>query len=267
MERSVIFGNMKFVYFLILLVFFTACTAENEVENDPIAEIENQPKPKRTKDEILRHIESQLHILGTEKYGVQYYKAQLTDDDVEDQIITVNLLDRAKNDAIESGQVAKRASVGYMGNYNFFFFVDGATDVITSPITIPSSPMAEIEISFENITTEAKKDLQIDFKIGDSKYRAFYTIEERAPFQIGETELYQEITTDSASAYIVKFEEGTHVLAKNIVIYKGLISKVETEDPDEIYTVEPEIKATDELVRRWYYSPQHKKYYLKKDEL
>ena len=258
---------MKLLYFTLSLILFVSCTEGETPIEDPIVDDKPDQNQQRTLSENLRHIESQLKILGTEKYTYETYEAHLNEDDSLDLIITVNLLDRAKDDAIASDQTAKRASMGYMGNYNCFFFVDGASDVITSPIMVPSSPMAPLSISFENITTEAKKDMQIDFKIGDSKYRAFYTISERAPFQIGETELYKEVMSDSASAYIVKFEEGTHVLAKNIAIYKGLVKKVVTTDPDEIYSIEPEITPTDELVRRWYYSPKHMKYYLKKEEI
>ena len=68
-------------------------------------------------------------------------------------------------------------------------------------------------------------------------------------------------------AYFVAFEPGTHSLAKNIVVYKGIAEEKTFGNPDDIYSTEIEIEPTKELVRRWYYSPQYQKYYVKNDEL
>lgn len=257
---------MNIKYLLFFLLFLSAC-AEPEKENDPVPDNQVPVIKKLSSQEIIRHIESQLKIDGTEKYGIEFYEAYLNPDDSLDKIVTVNLLDRAKKEAMASDIVAKRASMGYMGNYNYFFFIDGESGAITSPIVVPSSPIASLKISFENIISEANKDIVIDIKINDSKYRKYYTIAEGAPFQICETELYTDVTKSNRKAYTVEYEEGTYSLAKNIVIYEGIVDKIETKGPHDIYNIDPEITPTDKLVRRWYYSPQHMKYYLRKDEI
>lgn len=255
--------NSKFL--IVLGLFLVACSEPQKPTKE--TDTKTDDKVQMTSSEIQRHIESQLSIDGTEKYDIDFYEAHLNTDDKIDKIITVNLLERAKDKAIESGKVAKHASVGYMGNYNYFFFVDGESDVITSPIAVPSSPLAKLEVSFENITSDANKDIQIDLKIGDSKFRKFFTVSERAPFQICETELYVDITKPNHEAYVIKFEEGTHSIGKNILVYKGETNQIDVEDSEDVYSVTPKIKATDELIRRWYYSPKHMKYYLKKGEI
>ncbi len=255
---------MKLYLFLFSALLFIGCTEPAEeivVDDTPEVPVDRV----LTKNEILRHIEAQLKIPGTEKYDYKIFKDQLTPDDSLDYIITVNLLQRAKEDAIKSGKTAKRAEIGYMGNFNYFFFMDGATGVITSPIAVPSSPLAELNVSFENITTAANKDILIDLRIGNAKFRKFYTISHNAPFQTCETELFTELGTELEQTFSVDYEEGTHSLAKNILIYEGEIEPLG--EYDDIYNVDPKINATDKLVRRWYYSPQHMKYYLKKDEI
>lgn len=220
-----------------------------------------------TEDKIVRHIEAQLNILGNEKYSYHIYEAELNSDDSLDRIVTVNLLDRAMNEAIEAHKVAKMAELGFMGNYNYFFFIDGESQVITSPIVVPSSSKAELQVSFENITSDAHKDFQIDYRIMNDCYRKFYSIDQRIPVQISETEIFQNLGKDDEKAFVVRLEPNENTIAKNIAIYKGVAEKVDVSDPDAVYGITPKITGTDELVRRWYYSPQYKKYYMKKDEI
>lgn len=255
---------MKFTYAFVLICLIASCSNDEK----PIeTEIPKQSNHSLTREEMKRHIESQLKIPGTEKYEIAYYEEYLNDDDTIDLIITVNLLDRAKDDAIKSNRIGKRVALDYMGNYNCFFFYDGATGVITSPIMVPSSPIAPLTISFDYVTSELHKDIQIDFRIGDSKFRAYYTIASRAPFQICQSEIFLDYNTENRSAFSIVLEENPQSFAKNIVVYKGDIEAVEMKDREEIYHTDPKITPTTELVRRWYYSPQHMKYYLKKDEM
>lgn len=258
---------MKFAWYFAFMMLLVGCSEEPENEN-PVDQLENDTSTSvMTEEDIIRHIEAQLKIPATENYSYKIYEADLNTGDVKDKIITVNLKERAINEAIASDKVAKRAAVGYMGNFNYFFYHDGERNVITSPIAVPSSPLAPLEVSFEHIRSGAHKDIQIDFRIGDSKFRQYYTIEQNAPFQICQTELYTDVSTDKGQGYYIVLEDGISTMAKNIVVYKANYTKIETEDPDKIYEVEPELTPTEELVRRWYFSPQHLKYYLKKNEI
>ncbi len=98
-------------------------------------------------------------------------------------------------------------------------------------------------------------------------YRKFFTIKDRVPIQVSETEVFINLGKEGEQVYAIQLEESNSGSAKNIAVYKGTTKKVTLSTPDQVYQTEPEIKAGDELVRRWYYSPQHMKYYLKKDEL
>lgn len=257
---------MKYIAFLFIAISFISCTDEEKID-EPTILIENNIPIDLTKTEIVRHIEAQLKILGNEKYSYEIYEAQLNIDDSLDKIVTVNLLDRAINEAIESGRVAKRAEVGYIGNYNYIFYIDGMNKAITSAIAVPSSPKAALKINFENIISDANKDFTIDLRIKNSCFRRFYMIENSVPIQVSETEIFTDYGTDNEKAFFVEYEPGTHSLAKNIVVYKGVAKEVTFGNPDEIYSTEIDIQPTKELVRRWYYSPKHQKYYVKNDEL
>src|SRR5690606_10100100 len=120
-------------------------------------------------EKIIRHIEGNLSIPRTEKYSYKIYKERLNDDDSLDYIITVNRLQKALDEAIESNNIAKRAEMGYMGNFNYFFYMDGLTKEITTAVAVPSSPYAELEVTFDHIKTEAYFDFMVDLRIRNSK--------------------------------------------------------------------------------------------------
>jgi hypothetical protein len=82
-----------------------------------------------------------------------------------------------------------------------------------------------------------------------------------------QTELYTDVSTSDGAGYSVVLEESATTMARNIVIYRANYTTISSDDPEGIYDLEPELIPTDKLVRRWYFSPQHLKYYLKKDEI
>ncbi len=258
---------MKNWLYILSLIVIASCDTDQVDENPEKPDTDQQNDNYFSEDEIIRSIEAQLRIPATEKYTYKIYEAHLTADDSIDRIVTVNLLDRAINEAMESGKTAKRAEMGYMGNYNYFFYIDGLTQQITSPIVVPSSPLAELKVDFLNITSDQYLDFTIDTKIMLSSFRKFYTIQNSIPMQTSETELYTDIGTADEKLYAVKYEPGSFSMGKNIVIYEGTTEQVDLSKPDAIYELDIKIEPTDKLVRRWYYSPQHQKYYLKNSEI
>lgn len=91
--------------------------SDSTINGDETVEINDVQETLEQK--IVRHIEGNLSILGTEKYSYKIFSEHLNGDDSIDYVITVNMLERALEKAIESGKVAQRAEVGYMGKYNY----------------------------------------------------------------------------------------------------------------------------------------------------
>lgn len=255
---------MKYLNVILLALLLGACT-EPPADSDEKPDT-SDPSAQMTNEELLiRHIESNLKIPATENYSYKIYKEDLNGDDSLDYIVTVNRLNKAMEEAIQSGNVAKRAEIGYMGNFNFVFYMDGAKKNISPPLPIPSSPHTELKISFENIRSEAYKDVLVDFRIRNSCYRRFYTIVRGLPMEVFEAKLYDGLGTPESEAYIVKYGPGSYSLAKDILIYKGKMKDVEISDPMEVYTLVPEIEETDILVRQWFFNGNQMKYFTEKD--
>lgn len=255
---------MKYAFVIITGMILSACGTETT--EDPISII-NQPKPEEavfTEALMIRQIESKLEIPGTEKYRYEVYREDLNGDDSLDIIVTVNQLDKALNEAIESGEVAKRAEVGYIGNYNHFFYIDGKTKEMSPPIAVPSSPHANLSVHFDHIRSEAYKDLLIDFRIRNSCFRRFFTVVNRIPRQTFEAKIFDGLGGENPEAYVIQYDKGSYSLAKDILVYRGILESIQIKDPNEVYQLEPKITPTEKLERKWFFNDRDLKYFTEK---
>ena len=209
-----------------------------------------------------RHVESALEIPRTEKYQLKIYRAHLDGDTKEDAIITVNRLDFAIDEAIKGGNTAKRAELGYMGNYNYFFFYDAGLNKISPPFAVPSTPHKELSVSFENISSEAFKDIIIDFRIRNSSFKDFYTVNNHNPRRIFQWKNFDGLGSATSEAYHFKFNEGSVGLQKDILVYKAEI--IQPKEKVDLNVFEPELLKSDELLYRFFYAPQMGKYATEK---
>lgn len=214
---------------------------------------------------LRRAAESELSILGTEKYLFKIYSAHLNGDDSLDYIATINLRERAVQNAINKGTTARQASLGYMGNYNYIIFLDGASKSTSSPVVIPSSALSEVKIIFENIRTESFQDLIVEYKIMNGGFRFYFAASNSTLTPIFQHPLYDHFGEEDASGYVVELKPGTGTLAKDIHIIKAKVEPVTFKNPEDVYSIEPKLTSTGELERIWYYSDQQMKYYTKKD--
>jgi hypothetical protein len=257
---------MNYLHIISISVLFSACIDTSGDTGTSSKPTEEQNDIKETLDElIVRHIEGTLSIPGTEKYDYKTFEADLNGDDSLDIIIAVNQLEKAINEAIEQGNTAKRAELGYIGNYNHVFYLDGKTKQISPPIAVPSSPHAQLKISFENIRSEAYKDILVDFRIRNSCFRRFFTILHKTPRQTFEQKLFDGLGDIKTEAFTIKYEKGSYSLAKDILIYRGTLENVTINRPLDVYQINPSIKETDELERRWFFNANTLKYFTMKE--
>lgn len=254
---------MKLIYLFIISAFIVGCSEDSGVTSKK--EETNTPKKSPTVEEMLiRQAEGELGIPANEKYTSKIYSEELNGDDSLDYIFTVNRLDHALNKAIESGNVAQRAEMGYTGNYNYIFYMDGATKEISPAILVASSAHGQLEISFENVKTEAYKDILVDFRIRNSKFRRYLSVTNKIPRQTFEMIIFDHLGTPEAIGYSIDYGPGSYSLSKDILIYKAKIEPLEFNDPMEAFTANPMIESTGELERLWFFNDYQNKYYTKK---
>lgn len=245
---------------LIILIFpflFFAC--EDDKSTKKIISDDQLPnKPKSLNEYAKRHVESLLKISPSEKYELKIYKANLDGDDKEDAIIAVNRKDFAIDEAANSENPAKRAELAYMGNYNYIFYYDGGLDLISPQIAIPSSPLAPLKVSFENVATTDYKSIIIDFRIRNASYRDYYFVKNHTPTRVFQWKNFDGMGTSSVESYTFSYEQGKVHEAKNIVINKAKLGTMPTDA--DLNTFEPQIIPTNSVERMFFFLPSQWKY-------
>ncbi len=255
----------KTLFYTNLLVFICASCSDNS-EQRSINEDKQAFKSSRSLsiEEIAkRYVEANLSIPATEDYDMQIFKAKLNEDDSQDAIITVNRLKYAVNNAVSSEKTAKLAEIGLMGNYNYLFVYDGALKQVISQLAIPSSPYAKLKVNFEKITTEQYNDVLVDYRVLNASFRDFFTMTNGVLSRFFQWKNYDGVGGGKVEAYQFEYKQGTLSQQKDILIIKA--SFTQPKELDDIYTFEPKLICSNELIYRFFYHPETKKYMTRKE--
>jgi hypothetical protein len=254
---------MKALLAILTVSFLIFSCGNEEVMDDP--GLPKEPTDQEGGDlrsRAVRHVEAQLNIAGTERYGLSIIRQNLDGDDKEDAIITVNRFNYALEKARQSPNAAKLAEIGYVGNYNYIFYYDGALDLISPAIAVPSSPYLPLEISFEPITSTEYSDVLVTYRIRNSAYRAFFTVENHTPARYFEWPLYDELGTPRAKAFAFAYLSTASNPRKNIQIYQANITLADTVKNFNI--AKPLINKQAKLLHEFFYLPAKQTYVTKK---
>lgn len=247
----------KFIYPL----FFVLAACQNEAI-DTTAPVQEEQLPTKGKQSLAKYAErmmrAKLGIQADEQLDFKIYKAQLDADGIEDAIITLNRKDFAMKEAMASPNPAKRAELGFMGNYNYFFFFDGKLDMLSPPIAIPSSPLLPLNVTFENISSEDYKDILIDFRIRNASYKDFYTVSNHTPRRIFQFKNFDGLGTGVTEAYHFEFGAGSYGPQKNIFVMEAQLGALpQGEDKN---TFIPSIKQIEKIKYTFFYLTKEGKY-------
>ena len=256
---------MKRIVALSLVFLVVACDNKNVPDQGKVIEETSLPEDHGDlKTYAKRHVCAQLHIPATEKYELTIYKENLDGDDKEDAIITVNRKEFAINEAAQSPNPAKRAEIGFMGNYNYMFYYDGGLDLISPPIAIPSSPLLPLKVKFENILSADYKDILIDFRIRNASYMDVYNVKEHTPRRIFQWKNFDGMGTSNVEANTFQFLPNVNGF-KDIVILESSLGAV-PKDAD-LNTYEPTIIEGKKIIYRFFYNQREAKFMTLKNPM
>lgn len=254
---------MKYISIAILIVgFFQACSTAPE-EDD----IKKDSSQVSFDSRMRREIQTALDIPATERYGFRIYREYINSDTTQDAIITVNRMQYAISQSVKNKHEVKDAEMGYMGNFNFFFYYDGALDKLSVPLPIPSSPGRELDVSFRPITSKTKMDVLIDYRIRNSGYRNYYSIlNEHDLALVFQWNVFDLSITDKPNAYIHDFVPSPDGIGYDIALYSSHTENNPVSD-QEIYTYVPIITKKEELMLKFFFSRPAGKFGLYKEFL
>ena len=253
--------NVKYL-FLILPLFIWSC--KEQVTQDEPTNTVQEPATKGKQSLTTyadRMVRAKLGIQANDKFELKIYRAQLDADGIEDAIITVNRLDFAMKEAMASPNAAKRAELGFMGNFNYFFFFDGKIDMLSPPLAIPSSPLLPLSVSFENISSPNYKDILIDFRIRNASYKDFYTVSNHTPRRIFQFKNFDGLGTNLTEAYHFEYGAGSYGIQKNIFVMEGKLEALPSGADKNTYV--PKIKPIEKIKYTFFYLESEAKYATK----
>jgi hypothetical protein len=242
--------------FLPIIAFALSCNTETmEAPSDDKDEIvENLSLEELAK----RQVESQLSIPGTENYKLEIHRAHFDGDDIEDAVILVNREEFAHT-STSKDRVASQEQVAYTGNYNHLFYYNGATNKVSRPINIGSSPFASLKINILNIQSEAYKDFTLDYRIMENCYRNYYTIFRGVPKLVFQWPIFILENNKDQQVNYIEFARGSYSLAKDILIYEG---KIDTPLPENLRTdFDYSISKDGKMEYQFFYNPKQGKYF------
>jgi hypothetical protein len=248
-----------------ILLLLLLCACQEQVDTETTNENTSQELPTKGKQSLNtyadRMVRAKLGIQANEKFELKIYRAQLDADGIEDAVITVNRLDFAMKEAMASANPAKRAELGFMGNFNYFFFFDGKLDMLSPPIAVPSSPLLPLKVSFENLSSPIYKDILIDFRIRNASYKDFYTVSNHTPRRIFQFKNFDGLGTSLTEAYHFEYGAGSYGPQKNIFVMEA---KLETlPNGADKNTFVPQLKRLEKIKYTFFYLESEAKYATK----
>ena len=238
--------SVKYILVLLPLLFMSCKEQNNETNDQPLVE----GPALKGKQSLATYADRMVRA----KLGIQA-------NGIEDAIVTVNRLDFAMKEAMASANPAKRAELGYMGNFNYFFFFDGKLDMLSPPISIPSSPLLPLQVQFQNISSPDYQDILIDFRIRNASYKDFYTVSNHTPRRIFQFKNFDGLGTPLTEAYHFDYGAGSYGPQKNIFVLEGKLEALPTGADKNTYI--PKIKPIERIKYTFFYLESEAKYLTK----
>ncbi len=270
---------MKDLCFLIILVLFS-CTEEenNSQKSEEERDIFGNPISRETEvsgylldssgtfvNQILhQHLMSYFPDLSaSEEYTIKVYKEKLNADSITDAVFAINRLSYARKQAQDPSASGTSAQLGYLGPYNAFVYFDGKSNRLSDPVTMYSSAVSPLNVSFENISKENYKDIVVDFRIRNSSFKEIYFMSPSFPKRVFQWKNFDGFGTSRTEAYCFEYKSAQKGQIKNILIYEGKLESMRKgADP---YTEEAEISKTNKMVREFFYVEAEGKYFTRKE--
>lgn len=239
------------------IIILFACKEQGEgVENEDQNSVIVNEKNLTFEERAERHLTGSLSIPATEKITIQTHKGHLNADNNEDAIVTLNRLEFAKSEVAKLPNAKYISQLGYMGNYNYFVFYDGALDKFSVPIATPSSAYVPLKVNFENIYSDIYSNLTIEYRVNNGGFKNFYFLERGVLQKVFQTKIFDYIGTEKPEAFYIELAKGSISSPKDMLIYEGKFTNYPSK-VDNVYEYQPVIekKENAKLVTKWFYNP------------
>lgn len=260
---------MNRIVSIIICIICISCNnlnKESEIDNRVPSENENIPIPDSIKQDFSKHLmytlQGVFQISPGENYKSSVLDVDYNGDGIQDKIITINRLEKANFDLKNHENPAKMLEMGQMGNYNHFIIYNGKDSSFNSPVTIPSSPYLPLSIHAIALQNDIKSELQVDYRIRNAAYRAYYTIYKEQTKMVFQWKLFDGLGTNDTEAYSFDINNsGISSNFKDIIIYKADLENLPKNE--NANTFNPKCSRKGPIFTTFFYLDKEGKYFTK----
>lgn len=208
--------------FFVVLAFgslVVSCTnsAEDKLEyalSDEITAFEEEP---------LRNFVLTKLMLNPEDIGsFEMKRAHLNADGAEDGIVVINLAPKAQRDMERSSNPARFHDAGYIGDYNFIFIWDGATQTIGTAFKLVGNGLVPVEVNLVNLLDPGYKTVTARYRVQNSVFQTYFKNVNGSLIPVFSYLIVDQMGTDKMQVYHHALEENPKQIEKDIVIYEGI---------------------------------------------
>jgi hypothetical protein len=254
-----LYSNLHVLILCFLGILPVACTNTEEEAQ----ELDLMDQVIAFEEASLRNfIEAKLNLVPEDIGSFEMKRAHLNADANEDGFVVVNLAPKAKRDMEQSSNPARFHDAGYIGDYNFIFVWDGATQTMGPPFKLVGNGLIPLEISLNNLLDLGYKTISAKYRVQNSVFETYFMNISGSLIPVFSYLLADQIGTDQMQVFYHKLEENPTQLELDIVIYQGLWLDYDKEKAAYAKNDYPlgKITSTGKEVYRFFFDPRSGKY-------
>ncbi len=247
----------------LLAVALISFSCDQNISENQEPENANAPRiVEFERDAVLALLQNRLQ-LNTDDIGkFELEKAHLNADGAEDGVILINLAPKALRDMENSNNPARFQDAGYIGDYNFVFVWDGATQTIGTAFKFVGNGLIPAEVRLINLLDPGYKTLMVRYRVQNSIFQTYFQNLNGSLIPVFSYLLVDELGTDEMQVYYHALEENPSQIEKDIVIYEGLWSDYDADAAAKDKNAYPlgSIKSSGKEIYRFFFDPRSGKY-------
>jgi hypothetical protein len=212
--------------------------------------------------DLKESVLSKLKLNPDDIGSFEMKRAHLNADGQEDGYIFINLAPKAKRDMENSSNPARFHDAGYIGDYNYIFVWDGATQKIGTPFKLVGNGLIPLEVALVNLLDPGFKTITAQYRVQNSVFQTYFLNVGGSLIPVFSYLIVDQLGTDDMQVYFHKLEENPGQLEMDIVIYEGLWSDYDKEKAafaKNDYAL-GKISSTGKEIYRFFFDPRSGKY-------
>jgi hypothetical protein len=213
-------------------------------------------------ENLKEYVHSKLKLNPEDIGSFEMKRAHLNADGQEDGYIFVNLAPKAKRDMENSSNPARFHDAGYIGDYNYLFVWDGATQKMGTPFKLVGNGLIPLEVSLINLLDPGFKTIKAQYRVQNSVFQTYFLNVGGSLIPVFSYLIVDQLGTEEMKVYVHKLEENPSQLEMDIVIYEGQWTDYEKEKAAIAKNDYPigTISSTGKEIYRFFFDPRSGKY-------